>query len=118
VPVVGTVPAELVGAGSGLNAEGWALCIQTSDRELLETAGLGNLRLGDLVACADYDSSFGHGYRKGSIAVGVVGRGDSFRAGWGPGLTILMTARDGSLGTRQDPNANLATLLRVGTGRT
>ena len=117
VPVVGTVPAELVGAGSGLNSEGWALSIQTSDMETLKAAGLGDLRLGDLVALADYDSSFGHGYRKNAIAIGVVGHGDSYRAGYGPGLTILMTARDGSITTRQEKNANIADLLGIGTSR-
>lgn len=117
VPVVGTVPAELVGAGSGLGSEGGSISIQTSDPQMLADAGLGDLRLGDLVALADYDSAFGHGYRRGAIAVGVVCHADSYRAGYGPGLTILMTARDGSLTTRQDRRANLAEILHVGTGR-
>ncbi|NLF77543.1 MAG: DUF4438 domain-containing protein [Chloroflexi bacterium] len=92
VPVVGIVPPHLVGAGAGLTSEGGSLHIQTKDRAALEAAGLDRLRLGDVVALADTDSSWNHGYLRGAVGIGVIGQGDSPRAGYGPGITLLMTS--------------------------
>ncbi len=70
VPVAAEVPAVLVGAGSGLLNESGALSIQTDHTDTLREHGLDRLRLGDVVAIRDYDSRWGHGYRRGSVAIG------------------------------------------------
>ncbi len=111
VPVVGIVPAHLLGAGSGLISEGGSIHIQTGDKVALTEAGLDQLRLGDIVALADYDGTWNHGYLHGAYGIGVVGQGDSPRAGYGPGVTLLMTAADGSIQPVITDSVNLADLL-------
>jgi hypothetical protein len=111
VPVVAKVPPELLGAGMGLNSEGWSLDIQSGAPELLAANGLDRLRLGDVVALVDSDCSFGHGYRKGGMSIGVVCQGDSYRAGFGPGVTIIMTAPDGEITPVVHEGVNLVSLL-------
>jgi hypothetical protein len=111
VPVVAKVPPELLGAGMGLNSEGWSLDIQSGAPELLAANGLDTLHLGDVVALVDSDCSFGHGYRKGGMSIGVVCQGDSYRAGFGPGVTIIMTAPDGEIRPVFRESVNLVSLL-------
>ena len=107
VPVVGVVPPHLLGAGAGLTSEGGSLHIQTQDRVALAEAGLDALRLGDVVALTDYDSSWNHGYLRGAIGIGVVGQGDSPRAGYGPGVTLLMTSVSSGIDPVVTPGVNL-----------
>jgi hypothetical protein len=115
VPVNAVVPPELMGAGAGLTSEGGAICIQSTDRAALARNGLDKLRLGDIVAVADYDSSYGHGYKKGSVSLGVVSATDSIRAGYGPGVTLLMTAPGGEIDPMVVEGVNLAGLLGIET---
>jgi hypothetical protein len=111
VPVVAVVPSHLIGAGAGLTSEGGSLHIQTGDRQAVAEAGLDALRLGDLVALADYDSTWNHGYLKGAVGIGVIGQGDSPRAGYGPGITLLMTSATGKITPVIQPDTNLKNLL-------
>jgi hypothetical protein len=113
VPVKAIVPPELMGAGAGLGSEAGAICIQSMDRNALRKHGLDSLRLGDIVAVTDYDSAWGHGYRKGGISVGVVSSTDSIKAGYGPGVTLLMTAPAGEIDPMIVDRMNLAELLNV-----
>ena len=113
VPVSAIVPPELLGAGAGLTSESGAICIQTTDRAAVERAGLDTLRLGDMVALQDYDSAWGHGYRKDSVGVGVVSSTDSIRAGYGPGVTLLMTAPGGEIAPLVVEGTNLGSLLSL-----
>ncbi|MBC7809613.1 MAG: DUF4438 domain-containing protein, partial [Burkholderiales bacterium] len=69
VPVVAIVPPHLLGAGAGLTSEGGSLHIQSTDKQALKEAKLDDLRLGDVVALADYDSSWNHGYLRGAIGI-------------------------------------------------
>lgn len=115
VPVTAVVPPELMGAGAGLTSEGGAICIQSMDAKALARHGLDRLRLGDVVAISDYDSSYGHGYKKGSVSLGVVSSTDSIRAGHGPGVTLLMTAPGGEIDPLIVEGINLAGLLDVET---
>jgi hypothetical protein len=110
-PVVGIVPPELMGAGSGLSSDGGVLDIQTGDPDLLQARGLSRLRLGDIVAFQDCDATFNSGYHKGAVSVGVVSQGDSQRAGFGPGVTLLLTSRQGAIRPVVRPGVNIATLL-------
>ncbi len=111
--VIAQIPAHLAGAGLGLTSHGGSLHIQTTDRELVAELGLDRLRLGDLVAFEDTDSRYNHGYLRGARAIGVVASTDGPRAGYGPGVAILMTAPAGQLGSFESPGANLVQLLDV-----
>lgn len=111
VPVVGVVPAHLLGAGAGLTSEGGSLHIQTKDSTALQKAGLQELRLGDIVAIADYDSSWNHGYLRGAVGIGVIGQGDSPRSGYGPGITLLMTSASSGIEPVVTGNVNLKTIF-------
>jgi hypothetical protein len=91
VPVVAKIPAHMIGAGAGLTSEGGSIHLQTTDRAEVSELGLDRLRLGDLVALEDYDSRYQHGYLRGAIGIAVVGQTDGPRAGYGPGMTLLMT---------------------------
>lgn len=113
VPVRAVVPAELLGAGAGLTSEGGAICIQSMDRNALAKHGLDQLRLGDIVALADYDSAWGHGYRKGAMGIGVVSSTDSIKAGYGPGVTLLMTAPGGEIDPLVMDRVNLINILGI-----
>jgi hypothetical protein len=107
VPVTAVVPPHLLGAGAGLTSEGGSLHIQTQDRDEIARLGLGDLRLGDVVALADYDSSFNHGYLRGAVGIGVIGQGDSPRAGYGPGVTLVMTSMTGGINPVVTPGVNI-----------
>lgn len=113
VPVVGVVPPHLLGAGAGLTSEGGSLHIQTKDKTALKDAGLEGLRLGDVVALSDYDSSWNHGYLRGAIGVGVIGQGDSPRAGYGPGITLLMTSVKTGIVPAITPGVNLKDVFNL-----
>jgi hypothetical protein len=111
VPVTAVVPPHLLGAGAGLTSEGGSLHIQSQDKDALRAAGLDKLRLGDVVALADYDSSFNHGYLRGAVGIGVVGQGDSPRAGYGPGVTLVMTSMTGGINPVVSPGVNIAEIF-------
>lgn len=111
--VTARVPAHLVGAGLGLTSEGGSVHVQSTDRALLAELGLDRLRLGDIVALEDTDSRFNHGYLTGARAIGVVCSTDGPRAGYGPGITVLLTAPSGELGSFDAPGTNIAELLAV-----
>lgn len=113
IGVVADIPAHMVGAGLGLTSEGGSIHLQTTDRAEVAALGLDGLRLGDLVALADTDSRYNHGYLRGARAIGVVCATDGPRAGYGPGIAVLMTAPDGALGSYLEPMANIADLMGV-----
>ena len=113
LPVVATVPAHLLGAGAGLDSEGGSVHIQTSDKKAVKEAGLDKLRLGDVVALENYDSRYQHGFLRGAIGIGVIGQGDSPRAGYGPGITVIMTSGQGGIVPRLSEGINLKSLLSL-----
>ena len=47
------------------------------------------------------------------MSIGVVGQTDGPRSGYGPGMTVIMTAPKGELGTYRDAAANIASLLKL-----
>lgn len=110
---VAKVPPHFVGAGAGLTSEGGSLHIQSTDRAALAELGLDGLRLGDVVAIQDTDSRYNHGYLRGAMSIGIVGQTDGPRAGYGPGMTIVMTAPEGQLGCFDAPSANIADILEL-----
>lgn len=113
VPVKAIVPPHLLGAGAGLTSEGGSIHIQTTDKAELAKHNLDSLRLGDIVALKDYDSTWNHGYRRASIGIGVIGQGDSPRNGYGPGISMLMTSAAGAIEPIITPNINLKELFNL-----
>lgn len=113
IPVVAVMPPELMGAGTGLSSDAGVVQLQTGEEGLLDAHGLAGLRLGDIVAVQDCDATINSGYHKGAVSIGAVSEGDSYRAGFGPGLTILLTSRSGSLRPIVRPGTNLTSLLEL-----
>lgn len=114
VRVARVVPAAVMGSGLGRSTVVRGdYDIQTFDDAMAEKYGLRELRLGDIVAIADADHSYGRIYRSGAISVGVVVHGRSFVAGHGPGVTSLLTSADGKIEPVIDEHANLASILQL-----
>ena len=113
VGVVARIPAHLIGAGLGLTSEGGSIHLQSTDRAALAERGLDQLRLGDIVALEDTDSRTSHGYLRGAVGIGVVCATDGPRAGYGPGIALLMTAPGGAIRPFEAPQANLADLMEL-----
>lgn len=118
VPVVGCVPAELMGSGLGHNDSFKGdYDIQSSDRALLKKQGLDDLKFGDFVAIIDHEATFGWSYLKGAVSIAVVSHGDSFLAGHGPGVQTVFTSREGLIEPVIDRKANLGNYLKIGRMR-
>jgi hypothetical protein len=118
IPVVATVPAELLGSGLGRTDSFKAdIDIQTSDKAFIEQLGLNKLKLGDFVALMDYKSFYGWSFQKGAITIGVVCHTDSYTAGHGPGVTTLITATANQIQPILYPNANIGQYLKIGRYR-
>jgi len=113
IPVTSIIPSHLVGAGAGLTSESGSLHIQTSDKKEVEKYNLKKLKLGDIVLIEDYDSRYQHGYLKNSSGIGVIGQTDSPRAGYGPGITLLMTSTNKYIQPSISTLANIKNYLNL-----
>lgn len=112
VPVARAVPAAVMGSGLGRSTVARGdYDIQCFDEGTVREYALDRLRLGDVVAIVDADSTHGRVYRAGAITIGIVAHGMSHIAGHGPGVTTLMTSASGAIETVIDERANLATAL-------
>ncbi|MEW6428335.1 MAG: DUF4438 domain-containing protein [Thermodesulfobacteriota bacterium] len=108
VPVTHIVPARVMGSGIGAShSASGDYDIQLFDTPTVEEYGLEDLRLGDFVAIADADASYGRIYRSGSIVIGIVVHSDCVLAGHGPGAMVVMSCRSGMLKPKIDAGANL-----------
>jgi hypothetical protein len=114
VPVARVVPARVMGSGLGRQTVARGdYDIQCFDDATVREFGLRELRLGDVVAIADADNSFGRIYRAGAVTIAVVSHGMSYIAGHGPGVTTLLTSASGAIEPHVDARANLATILSL-----
>lgn len=111
VPVKGSIPAEMFGSGIGFVAANGDFDIQIPGKQMLKEIGLEDLRLGDVVAIQDCDSSYQNFYRSGAVSIGVIIHSDCFLAGHGPGVTTIMTSDYGHLTTVVDKSANIGSYL-------
>ena len=94
VPVVAKVPPYLMGSGIGSgNGYSGDYDIMTADTEEIKRLGLDRLKFGDLVLLQDCDNSYGRGYLKGAVSIGVVVHSDCVKAGHGPGITTIMVSK-------------------------
>ena len=62
-------------------------------------------------------NTFGRIHQTGAVSIGVVGHTCCTTAGHGPGVTSLMSNRDGLIATVIDAKANLADYFRIGRKR-
>ncbi len=117
VPVAGIVPSYLMGSGIGdASCSRGDYDITTTDMEEVRRNGLASLRLGDLVMLKDCDNSYGRAYLKGAVSIGIVIHGDSVRMGHGPGVTTIMTCKEGLIEGMITSGANISNYMRKGTG--
>jgi hypothetical protein len=114
VPVTHEVPAAIMGSGLGRNqTSSGDYDITMFCDETVKECGLEDVRLGDLVAIRDADSSYGRIYRKGSITVGIVTHSNCIIAGHGPGVTTLFTSTKAMIKPVIKRDANIAKLLKL-----
>lgn len=114
IPVAMKVPAVVMGSGLGHSScYSGDYDIQLFDKKTVKEYGLDKLRLGDLVAIMDADNSYGRIFLSGAVSVGVVVHSDSTVSGHGPGVTTLLTSREGLIVPRVSSAANLVDLLNL-----
>ena len=114
VPVTHIIPAALMGSGLGrTHVYSGDYDLQMFDDESIRKYGLGDLRIGDLVAILDADHSYGRIYRQGAVSIGIVVHTNCVIAGHGPGVTSLMTSSKGKIIPKIDKDANIANLLNL-----
>lgn len=113
VPVVAVVPPYLMGSGIGSpSAYTGDYDIMTGDEEEIKRLGLDKLKFGDLVLLQDCDNSYGRGYLKGAVSVGVIVHSDCVKAGHGPGVTTIMVSKGSNIEAVIDENANIGNFVR------
>lgn len=114
VPIVAKVPAYLMGSGIG-SASSYSgdYDIMTADIEEIKSLGLDKLRFGDIVLLQDCDNSYGRGYFKGAVSVGIIIHSDCIKMGHGPGVTTIMTCKEGLIEGVIDGNANITQYLGI-----
>ena len=113
VPVVAAVPPYLMGSGIGSgNGYSGDYDIMTADTEEIKRLGLGQLKFGDLVLLQDCDNSYGRGYLKGAVSIGVVVHSDCVKAGHGPGITTIMVSKTPIIEGVVDKEANIGHYMK------
>lgn len=114
VPVTHIIPASLMGSGIGQNHVLSGDCdIQMFDEKTVKKYNLKNLRLGDLIAIVDADHSFGRVFRTGAITIGIVVHTSCLSAGHGPGVTTLMTSKNGKIIPTIVADSNIKQIMEI-----
>ena len=112
MPVAKCVPSAVMGSGLGRDhVFRGDYDITLFDPKVVEEYGLADLRFGDFVAILDADATYGRHYYGGAVSIGIVAHGDSIIAGHGPGVTGLLSSREGEIVPELDAKANLADVL-------
>lgn len=113
IPVVAEAPAYLMGSGiGGASAHMGDYDIMTADMEEIRRLGLDKLRFGDLVLLRDCDNSYGRGYLKGAVSIGVVVHSDCIKMGHGPGITVIMTSKESKIDGIKSADANIKNWIK------
>ncbi len=114
VPVTTIVPAECMGSGIGsLHFKHGDYDVMTSDEDAVRKYKIDKMRFGDFVAIKDHDTRYGAALRRGAVSIGIVIHSDSFLAGHGPGITMLMTSPKSDIVPRLDSKANIKELFQA-----
>ncbi len=112
VEVATVVPAYLMGSGLGVSTmQNGDYDIMMHDESANKEFGLYDLRFGDLVLIEDHKAINGPTYVSGAQTLGVVIHGDSYSAGHGPGVTVLMTSEKTMFKAVKSNKANLKDIL-------
>lgn len=112
VPVVAKVPPYLMGSGIGSSsAYTGDYDIMTADFEEIKKLGLDKLKFGDLVLLEDCDNTYGRGYLKGAVSIGVIVHSDCVTLGHGPGVTTIMVSKNPIIEGIIDGNANISNYI-------
>lgn len=112
VPVTHVIPAALMGSGLGSDTMlSGDYDIMTRDPKSVEELKLNELRFGDIVMIQDHCNDHGPDYVQGAVTIGVIIHSDSYIAGHGPGVTVLLSCRSPKIKAKIDPHANLAEYL-------
>jgi hypothetical protein len=110
IGVAKIIPAAIMGSGLGMigsSTGDYDICL--TDKRMIDSFNLHDLRFGDIVAITDADQRFGRSFCKGACSIGVVVHGNSRTPGHGPGVTTLMSSViAGQIAPFIDKNANLA----------
>ena len=118
VPVAAKIPPYLMGSGLGATSvTSGDYDITLVDKATNKKLGLDKLKFGDLVAIEDTDNSFGRCYRPGSVTIGIIIHSDCVLAGHGPGVTTIMTSKEGKIKPIISKNANIGYYLKIGRFR-
>jgi hypothetical protein len=114
IPVTHKIPAAIMGSGLGRShVSSGDYDINLFDDVMVQEYGLDTLRLGDLVAIMNADTSYGRIYRTGAITVGIIVHSNCVSAGHGPGVTALFTSKTGKIRPVIDEKANIAHILKL-----
>ncbi|OXX83691.1 hypothetical protein AVM15_09285 [Paraclostridium benzoelyticum] len=112
VPVVAKVPPYLMGSGIGSSsAYTGDYDIMTADFDEIKRLGLDKLKFGDLVLLEDCDNTYGRGYLKGAVSIGVIVHSDCVTLGHGPGVTTIMVSKTPIIEAIIDENANISNYI-------
>lgn len=116
VAVAARVPPQAIGAGTGMvsefaNVDLMGVSTPQPEDPALTIAGLGDLRIGDLVLLEDQDHSYGRGWRPGWSTVGVISTGHCRLFGHGPGPTTLLTGPSYCFSFHTDTSASIVQAL-------
>jgi hypothetical protein len=87
--------------------------IMTADEDEVKRLSLNKLRFGDIVMLEDCDNTFGRGYLKGAVSIGVVIHSDCVKMGHGPGVTTIMTSKKSLIAGKIGEKANIADILGI-----
>ncbi|MCX8168650.1 MAG: DUF4438 domain-containing protein [Candidatus Methanomethylicia archaeon] len=114
VGVTHIIPAGVMGSGLGSDhTYSGDYDITLFDEETAAKYNLKTLRLGDIVAIMDADSSYGRIYRQGAVTIGVIVHTNSYIAGHGPGVTTILTSSKGKIKPVINSRANIAYYLNL-----
>jgi hypothetical protein len=117
-PVVVKIPPYLMGSGLGAGPViSGDYDITMADEKIVKKLGLDKLRFGDIIAIEDTDNSYGRVYRPGAVTIGVIVHSDCVSAGHGPGVTTIITSREGKIKPIINRNANIGYYLKIGKWR-
>ncbi|MBN2796716.1 MAG: DUF4438 domain-containing protein [Clostridia bacterium] len=112
IDVACEVPAYLMGSGIGAaSAYTGDYDIMTADIDMIKSLGIDQLKFGDLVLLKDCDNTFGRGYLKGAVSIGVVIHSDCIKMGHGPGITTIMSAKTNIIKGHINSEANISNYI-------
>lgn len=107
-PVKCLVPAYLMGSGIGSpNPYSGDYDIMTADQKAVTDYHIESLCFGDFVCLMDCDNTFGRGYLKGAVSIGVVVHSDCVKMGHGPGIMTLLSSKTGQIKGIISPKSNV-----------